>query len=170
MLDRVKTATDNLIRAIEAGIFNDAPKARMEELDAQRGELEAALADAGLVSGLRLTQDHIRFFLLQFRQMDFDEPDSQRRIIDIFINAVFVYDDKVTLTFNYSGDHRTITLAEVDAAAQGVHGPSGVGHQKESPDFVVAFLLGSASAILAILKWNPPPPPLHFPQVSYIIL
>ena len=129
-LARVKTATDNLIRAMEAGIFNDATKARMEELDAQRGELEAALADAELVSGLRLTRDHIKFFLLQFRQMDFDEPDSQRRIIDIFINAVFVYDDKVTITFNYSGDHRTITLAEVDAA-HGVHGLSGVGHHRK---------------------------------------
>lgn len=33
------------------------------------------------------------------------------------------------ITFNYSGDNRTITLAEVDAAAQGVHGLSGMGHQ-----------------------------------------
>ena len=91
--------------------------------------MEAALADAELVSGLRLTQEHIKFFLLQFRQLDFDEPDSQRRIIDIFINAVFAYDDKVTITFNYSGDNRMITPAEVDTAAQGVHGLSGMGHQ-----------------------------------------
>ena len=129
-LDRVNTATANLVRAMEAGIFNDATKIRMEELDVQKSELEAALADAELVSGLRITQEHIKFFLLQFRQLDFDEPDSQRRIIDIFINAVFVYDDKVTITFNYSGDNRTITLAEVDAAAQGVHGLSGMGHQE----------------------------------------
>ena len=128
-LERVNTATANLIRAMEAGIFNDATRTRMEELEAQKGELEVALADAELISGLRLTQEHIKFFLLQFRQLDFDEPNSQRRIIDIFINAVFVYDDKVTITFNYSGDNRTITLAEVDAAAQGVHGLSGMGHQ-----------------------------------------
>lgn len=112
-LDRVNTATANLIRAMEAGIFNDTTKIRMEELDTQKEELEAALANAELVSGLRLTQEHIKVFLLQFRQLDFDEPDSQRRIIDIFINAVFVYDDKVTITFNYSGDNRTITLADI---------------------------------------------------------
>jgi hypothetical protein len=29
-----------------------------------------------------------------------------------------VYDDRVTITFNYSGDNRTITLPEVDAAAE----------------------------------------------------
>ncbi len=131
-LERVNTATANLIRAMEAGIFNDATRTRMEELEAQKGELEAALADAELISGLRLTQEHIKFFLLQFRQLDFDEPNSQRRIIDIFINAVFVYDDKVTITFNYSGDNRTITLAEVDAAAKGVHALSGMGHHHRS--------------------------------------
>jgi len=98
------------VRAVEAGIFNAATKARMDELEQRQKELETALANAELVNGLRLTQEHIKFFLLQFRKLDFDEPDSQRRIIDIFVNAVFVYDDRVTITFNYSGDNRTITL------------------------------------------------------------
>lgn len=127
-LEQVKMATANLVRAVEAGIFNAATKARMDELEQQQRELETALADAELVSGLRLTQDHIKFFLLQFRQSDFGEQESQRRIIDIFVNAVFVYDDRVTITFNYSGDHRTITLPEVDAAAQGVRGLGATGH------------------------------------------
>ena len=128
-MEQVKTATANLVRAVEAGIFNAATKARMEELEQQQRELEAALADAELISGLRLTQDHIKFFLLQFRQLDFEEPESQRRIIDIFVNSIFVYDDKVTITFNYSGDNRTITLPEVDAAATGVRGLGVTGHQ-----------------------------------------
>lgn len=128
-LEQVKMATANLVRAVEAGIFNAATKARMDELEQQQRELETALADAELVSGLRLTQDHIRFFLLQFRQLNFEEQESQRRIIDIFVNAVFVYDDRVTITFNYSGDNRTITLPKVDAAAQGVRGLEATGHQ-----------------------------------------
>ena len=49
-------------------------------------------------------------------------------MIDFFVNAVFVYDDRVTITFNYSGDNRTITLPEVDAAAQGVCGLGTTGH------------------------------------------
>ena len=87
-----------------------------------------------MISGLRLTREHIKFFLLQFRSLDFDELDAQRRIIDIFINAVFVYDDRVTITFNYSGDNRTITLAEVDGAAEGVRAPSASGHQRKYRD------------------------------------
>ncbi len=127
-LEQVKTATANLVRAVEAGIFNAATKARMDELEQQQKELEAALADAELVNGLRLTQDHIKFFLLQFRQLNFEEPESQRRIIDIFVNDIFVYDDRVTITFNYSADNRTITLPEVDAAAESVRGLGATGH------------------------------------------
>ena len=47
-------------------------------------------------------------------------------------NVVFVYDDKVVLTFNYSGDDRTITLNEIDAGLkQGVRIPKSVVHQTE---------------------------------------
>ena len=143
-LKQVETAIANLVRALEAGIFNVATKTRMDELEQQKEALEAALADAELISGLRLTREHIKFFLLQFRSLDFDELDAQRRIIDIFINAVFVYDDRVTITFNYSGDNRTITLAEVDGAAEGVRAPSASGHQKERHAFCVSFFLGSS--------------------------
>ena len=127
-LKQVETAIANLVRALEAGIFNAATKARMDELEQQKMALEAALADAELISGLRLTREHIKFFLLQFRSLDFDEPEAQRRLIEIFVNAVFVYDDRVTITFNYSGDNRTITLAEVDGAAGCVRAPSASGH------------------------------------------
>ncbi len=127
-LEQVTAAQNNLLRALEAGIFDEATKQRMDELDEQRKDLEAALADAELISGLRLTNKQIRDFLVQFRDLNIDEPECQRRIIDIFINSVFVYDDKVTITFNYSGDNRTITLREVDAAAKGVRGLSPTGH------------------------------------------
>ena len=139
-LKQAETATANLLRAVEAGIFNEATKIRMDELDQQRVDLKAALADAELISGLRLTQDHIKFFLLQFRELDLDEPESQRRMIDIFVNSIFVYDDKVTITFNYSGDNRTITLQEV--AAGGVRGLSDTGHQKEGHDCGRVLLFG----------------------------
>lgn len=79
-----------------------------------------------------ITRTQIEYFLLQFRTLDFSEPESQRRIVDIFVNSVFVYDDKITITFNYSGDNRTITLYEVEAAVASVREPSDMGHQQES--------------------------------------
>ena len=37
-------------------------------------------------------------------------------MIDTFVNAIFVYDDKIIGTFNYSGDKNTVTLAEINDA------------------------------------------------------
>lgn len=34
-------------------------------------------------------------------------------LIDTFVNAVFVYDDKLLLTFNFKDGTRTITLSDV---------------------------------------------------------
>ena len=49
------------------------------------------------------------------RDKNIKDPECQKQLVQTFVNAVFVYDDKVTITFNYSGDKRTVTLAEVDS-------------------------------------------------------
>ena len=55
----------------------------------------------------------------------------QKRLIKTFVNSVFVYDDKVVLTFNYSGDRRTMTLKEIDGGLQqGIRILRAVVHQK----------------------------------------
>lgn len=115
-LKQVESAMSNIVRAIEAGIFNAATKDRMDELDAQRAALEAAIADASISNKMPITEAHIKYFLTRCRDLDPNDPGSSRRIVDTFINAVFVYDDKITITFNCSGDDRTITLREIDAA------------------------------------------------------
>ena len=118
-LREIERSLENIMRAVEAGIFNDTTKARMEELEAQKQQIQHALDLTKLDRGLQLTKDHILYFLKRFRDLDFENAACQRQIIDTFINSVFVYDDHITLTFNYSGDDRTITLAETDAAAGG---------------------------------------------------
>ena len=50
--------------------------------------------------------------------MDYTDINCQKRLIKTFINSVFVYDDKIVLTFNYSGDDRIVTLKEIDGGLQ----------------------------------------------------
>lgn len=140
-LAEVEKAISNLIRAIEQGIFNDATKQRMDELDEQKAEIKAALASAKLKENLGLKKEHIVYLLHQFANMDYSDMECQKRLIKTFINSVFVYDDKVVLTFNYSGDNRTITLMEIDAGLQqGVRLQSDVAHQKQKQVLCTCFL------------------------------
>ena len=136
-------AIANLLRAIEAGIFNESTKERMNELEQQKSELKLALAAAKLKEDLGLKKEHIEFFLHQFVNMDYTDVACQKRLIKTFLNSVFVYDDKVVLTFNYSGDDRTMTLHEIDGGlGHSIRIPSSVVHQKSRyPIGVSAFLL-----------------------------
>ena len=43
-------------------------------------------------------------------------PDYRREIIDTFVNSVYVYDDKLLLTYNYRDGSQTLTLKEIEAA------------------------------------------------------
>jgi hypothetical protein len=36
--------------------------------------------------------------------------------VDIFINSIFLYEDKMVITFNWKNSSKTVTLAELDAA------------------------------------------------------
>ena len=125
----INKSLNNLVKAIEQGIINETTKRRMDELDEQKSEIEEALKEAKLKENLGLTKEHIIFFLNQFVSMKYTDIECQKRLIKTFVNSVFVYDDKVVLTFNYSGDNRTITFNEIDAGIkEGVRIPESSAH------------------------------------------
>ena len=43
-------------------------------------------------------------------------------LIDTFINAIFLYDDKMDITFNYKEGTKTITFAELQEAISNKNG------------------------------------------------
>lgn len=112
-------AVSNLVKSIEAGVFNDAIKARMDQLEMQKTALKKALADKELERGFKLTRDHITFFLDQFRNLDYTDRECQKRLIDVFVNAIFLYDDEARIAFNFGGSDAVITLDEINQATAG---------------------------------------------------
>ncbi len=137
----VNKSIRNLIKAIEEGIINKATKSRMDELDKQKSEIETALAAAKLKQNLELTKEHILYFLKRFTDLDYNDLNCQKQLIKTFVNSVFVYENKVVLTFNYSGDDRTITLREIDGGLEhGVRLPGGLFLQQKALALQVLFL------------------------------
>lgn len=118
-LEDVDLAISNIVKAVEAGMFNPALKKRMDELEEQRENLLTASADIEITQVFKLTEEHILFFLRQFKNVDFENVDCQKRLISTFVNSIYLYDDKIVITFNYSGNNRTVSLSEVDNATEG---------------------------------------------------
>ena len=64
-----------------------------------------------------MTEEFIRFWLLRFRKLDMSLKDQRQALVDTFINAIYLYDDKVLITFNYKEGTQTITFEEAAEAA-----------------------------------------------------
>ena len=56
------------------------------------------------------------FWLHRFRKLDVQQKSHRKMLIDTFINAIFLYDDKMVLTFNYKEGTATITFDDLKTA------------------------------------------------------
>ena len=77
-----------------------------------RDELENKIAVEKLAKP-RITEEQLRFFLERFRKMDVTRKSQRKMLIDTFVNAIFLYDDKMVLTYNFHESTETITFGEL---------------------------------------------------------
>ena len=56
-------------------------------------------------------------WLLRFRKLDMSLKDQRQALVDTFINAIYLYDDKVLITFNYKEGTQTVTFGEAAEVA-----------------------------------------------------
>ena len=115
----------NLSKAVEQGMPFDVVSGRLNELSGQKIALQKAIAELEIQKGFKLTKDHIQFFLEQFRSMDASDRNCEKRLISVFVNAIYVYDDKLKIAFNYSeeGQRNTVSLYDVECSHV-VHSPT----------------------------------------------
>ena len=57
-------------------------------------------------------EDFIRFWLMKFRKFDISQKKQRKALIEIFVNAIFLYDDRMLITFNYE-DAKKQTLVKM---------------------------------------------------------
>ena len=120
-LREADTAISNLLNAIQQGILTRSTKARLEELENRRDELENRLACEKLAKP-RVSAEFMTFWLHRFRKLDVRQKSHRKMLIDAFINAIFLYDDKMVITFNYKEGTKTITFAELQEAISNKNG------------------------------------------------
>ena len=51
-------------------------------------------------------------WLLRFRKLDMTQPEQRQALVDTFINAIYLYDDKVLITFNYKEGTETVAFGK----------------------------------------------------------
>ena len=119
-LREVNKKLDNLMKAIEDGLYTRTTKERLEALENQKDELTAKIADEKLKKP-SFNEDFIRFWLMKFRKFDISQKKQRKTLIEIFVNAIFLYDDRMLITFNYKDGTQTVRFEDAltaDAAEE----------------------------------------------------
>ncbi len=114
----VEKRIQNIVQALEQGIIFESTKDRLAALEKERNELSLTIAQEQIKKPF-LTKEQIRFGIEKFKDLDISTQEGKQRLIDGFINAIYLYDDKITFTFNYKDGTKTVYLSELDCTPSG---------------------------------------------------
>jgi site-specific DNA recombinase len=114
-LKDVQKTIDNIMKAIEQGIITDTTKQRLFDAEERKKSLLVAIAQEEIKKP-PIKKENIEFFLLDMRNRIYSVEDRIEMIIKTFVNSVYLYDDKLVITFNLKDGNelKKFTLTELD--------------------------------------------------------
>ena len=125
-LAEVEKSAKNMLNAIQDGIYNKFTKQRLDELEERKNQLEVAILQEQIKKPT-LTKEQIKFWITKWRDVDVEDWEEKQKLVDIFLNSCYIYDNKIVLVLNCKDGERTITLDEVNAEVEKVNNGKGLG-------------------------------------------
>ena len=61
-----------------------------------------------------LTKKQFRFWFDQLKKLDISKIEQRQKLVDLFVNSIIIYDDKIKFFFNYKKSTKTITFDELN--------------------------------------------------------
>ena len=83
------------------------------DLKAAREQLEISIAQEEMQKPM-LTKEQVILWISRFKNGNVNDMAFRQRLIDTFVNAIYLYDDRIVLTYNYKDGSHTVTLAQVE--------------------------------------------------------
>ena len=114
-LSGVETKLNNLVEAITQGIYSSTTKKALDELEECKRNLEIELFEAQTCNPV-LTKEQILFALYNSRKIDISTQEGKQRLIDGFVNSIYLYDDHFVITYNYKGQSKTVSFEELNSS------------------------------------------------------
>lgn len=109
----IEKSLSNLLKALEAGIFSATTQKRLTELEQEKEDVEISIAKEEL-RVKKLDEEQVLDFLHYFQNGDVNDINYRRQLIDCFVNRIFLYDDRMVLTFNTSNNTKEISFDLVE--------------------------------------------------------
>ncbi len=124
-----KKALDNIMKAIEAGIFNETTSARMQELETEIHDLERSIALGKAMFEEPVDGERMRFYLEKLRNGTPDNQAYRKELLRTMVKTIRLWDDRIEIEYNFTGtdgdgnNYRVVTefLKGDSGSASGVH-------------------------------------------------
>lgn len=117
-LSDVQKGLNNLVNAVEMGIITETTKERMMALEERKEELKICIAKAE-IKRPKLTEEMVEYWLNKFRDQDVDSTEFKIRLINTFVNSIYLHNDYAIIVYNFCDDesgHRAEIRAQLDDA------------------------------------------------------
>lgn len=105
----VEKSIANLMKAIEGGALSDTLIERLNQLEAQKASLNDAIQAENVKVSLCEDEHSIKAYFEKFLHADFDNPETRDKILEYFVDKIYLYDEKLVVTSWYSEDKTEIT-------------------------------------------------------------
>lgn len=140
-LHGAETTLSNIMKVIEAGIFNSTIGRRMEELEATHDRLEDALRLEQAKRQCQLTPTIILKYLDSL-DGDLSDPQARDRLLDEYVSRVLVDDEKVTVVLRYTDEEKELptreTIAMLDRAASAMADLQAMAESEQATETLVS--------------------------------
>ena len=115
-LSEVEKAANNILNAIQQGSLNEFTKTRLDDLTERKSQLETAILQEKITKPT-ITKEQIHFWIDGFKRLDTNIYENRKRVIDIFVNAIYVYYDELKIMFNYKDGVKHLNLREFEGSS-----------------------------------------------------
>ena len=85
------------------------------KVEKEKEEISISIAKENIKSPI-LTKDQYKLALSNYRKVDITKLDGKRKLIDTFINSIFVYDDNIKIVYNGYNKEEIISLDEIESS------------------------------------------------------
>lgn len=107
---------NNLVVAIsecDLGSARQAFYGQIAKLDSERKLLNQQMAQLKL-SRIDITESEVKFFLTKLKDGDINDEKYRKLLINVFVQAIYLYDDKLTIIFNTSNQPLEIGVSLIE--------------------------------------------------------
>ncbi len=110
----MEAITDCDDRELRQSFFAEAKK-----IEEERENIEVEIAREQKSRPTEMSESHIKFFLAGLKKGDINDIKYRKVLISVFVNEIYLYDDRLTMIFNSGDEPVTISdklLSEIEVS------------------------------------------------------